>query len=284
MEAQNHSLLIVEDDVDLAEMLNAYFRSQGYQVTVAHWGEDALQACASLHPALIILDIRLPDMDGYEVARRLRENRRTHNIPIIFLTDRRSRADRLQGLELGADDYITKPFDMQELRLRVRNSLQRFSKGSLVNPVTELPEGNSVDERLQSILAKDEWGLIIASLNNLDSFREAYGFVASDDVLRAFAVLVSNVIKESGFGDTFLAQIGPSDLLLAVEPQRLSELEGQIRSRIEQSLDYFYPLKDRDQPGASSKRLAIRTGRLTASAGPFASIDKIKTALLRTRA
>lgn len=284
MDAQNHSLLIVEDDVDLAEMLNAYFRSQGYQVKVVHWGEDALQACASIRPALIILDIRLPDIDGYEVARRLRENRRTNNIPIIFLTDRRSRADRLQGLELGADDYVTKPFDMQELRLRVRNSLQRFSKGSLVNPVTELPEGSSVDERLQSILAKDEWGLIIASLDNLDSFREAYGFVASDDVLRAFAVLVSNVVKESGDGDTFLAQIGPTDLLVAVEPQQLPELEGQIRSRIEQSLDYFYPLKDRDQSGASAKRLAIRTGRLTASAGPFASIDKIKTALLRTRA
>ena len=69
-------------------------------------------------------------------------------MPIIFLTEKRERADKLQGLELGADDYITKPFDMQELRLRVRNALQRMSQGSLTNPVSGLPEGPLVDERL----------------------------------------------------------------------------------------------------------------------------------------
>ncbi len=74
---------------------------------------------------MVILDIRLPDIDGYEVARRLRDNRRTADIPIIFLTEKRDRSERLQGLELGADDYITKPFDVQELRLRIRNALRR---------------------------------------------------------------------------------------------------------------------------------------------------------------
>ena len=78
---------------------------------------------------------------GYEVASRLRKNRRTSGIPIIFLTEKRSRSERLQGLELGADDYITKPFDIQELRLRVRNSLQRSTLGSVTNPVTNMPEG-----------------------------------------------------------------------------------------------------------------------------------------------
>jgi DNA-binding response OmpR family regulator len=112
-------ILIVEDDLDIAEMLNGYFRIQGYEVFTVNWGEDGIRATQTIQPDLIILDIRLPDIDGYEVARRVRSDRRTHETPIIFLTEKRERLDRLQGFEVGADDYITKPFDVQELRLRV---------------------------------------------------------------------------------------------------------------------------------------------------------------------
>jgi DNA-binding response OmpR family regulator len=118
-------ILIVEDDLDVADMLNAYFRVQGYEIFTVNWGEDGVRACQSSRPDIVILDIRLPDIDGYEVARRLRSDRRTADIPIIFLTEKRDRSERLQGLELGADDYITKPFDVQELRLRIRNALRR---------------------------------------------------------------------------------------------------------------------------------------------------------------
>jgi len=87
--------------------------------TGVNWGEDGVRACQTSRPDIVILDIRLPDIDGYEVARRLRSNRRTADIPIIFLTEKRDRSERLQGSwNLGADDYITKPFDVQELRLR----------------------------------------------------------------------------------------------------------------------------------------------------------------------
>jgi DNA-binding response OmpR family regulator len=109
-----NTLLIVEDDVYVADMLNAYFNVQGYKVLTAHWGEDGVKVCLSHLPDLVILDIRLPDIDGFEVARRLRENRRTQDIPIIFLTEKREREDRLEGLKLEAEDYITKPFDIQE--------------------------------------------------------------------------------------------------------------------------------------------------------------------------
>ena len=112
------NILIVEDDVDVAEMLDAYFRVKGYEVSTVNWGEDTFEACRKNRPDLILLDIRLPDIDGYEVARRLRDTRRTKDVPIIFLTEKRSRSDKLQGLELGAEDYITKPFDIQELTVK----------------------------------------------------------------------------------------------------------------------------------------------------------------------
>ena len=129
MDERKSTILIVEDDLDIADMLNAYFRVQGYEVLTVNWGEDGMRSCLTGTPDLVILDIRLPDIDGFEVARRLRANRKTREIPIIFLTEKRERKDRLKGLELQADDYITKPFDIQELRLRVRNALQRSRQG-----------------------------------------------------------------------------------------------------------------------------------------------------------
>jgi len=87
VEEKEDRLLIVEDDVDIADMLNDYFHGQGYAVSTVNWGEDALRACQTNLPDLVILDIRLPDIDGFEVARRLRTNRKTRQVPIIFLTE-----------------------------------------------------------------------------------------------------------------------------------------------------------------------------------------------------
>jgi DNA-binding response OmpR family regulator len=154
VEEAKSTILIVEDDLDIADMLNAYFRVQGYEVRTVNWGEDGVRLCQSEKTDLVILDIRLPDIDGFEVAKRLRSNRKTKDVPIIFLTEKRERADRLKGLQLQADDYVTKPFDIQELRLRVRNALQRSRQGSLTNAVTGLPEGNLVDEALRLCLEK----------------------------------------------------------------------------------------------------------------------------------
>jgi DNA-binding response OmpR family regulator len=273
-------ILIVEDDLDVAEMLNAYFRVQGYEVFTVNWGEDGVRACQTVRPDLMILDIRLPDIDGYEVARRLREDRRTQEVPIIFLTEKRERADRLQGLELGADDYITKPFDVQELRLRVRNSLKRASQGSLTNPVSGLPEGALVDERLSEVIKKDGWAVLLVSIDNLDTFREDYGFVASDDVMRAVSLMISNAMREVGSPDDFLGHIGPSDFVLVLLPNNLSVLQERIRSRIEQSLDYFYPIKDREKAAKAEKRLGVKLGGFQASADQFKDVEQLKMELL----
>ncbi len=221
MGAEKESLLIVEDDVDVAEMLTAYFRAQGYEVQAVNWGEDAVQTCRTTHPDLVILDIRLPDIDGFEVARRLRSNQRTLDIPIIFLTEMRERSDRMQGLELGADDYITKPFDIQELRLRVRNSLRWSSESPLTNAVTGLPEGQLVDERLRECLQSQEWAALVVSIANLAEFREAYGFVASDDVLRAVSLMIHNAMRGLGGASDFIGQLGDTEFLLITGPNNL---------------------------------------------------------------
>ena len=273
-------ILIVEDDLDIAEMLNAYFRVQGYEVFTVNWGEDGVRAAQTVLPDLMILDIRLPDIDGYEVARRVRSDRRTNEIPIIFLTEKRERIDRLQGFEVGADDYITKPFDVQELRLRVRNALKRVSQESLTNPVSGLPEGPLVEERLSDVIHKSGWALLHICINHLDAFRDAYGFVASDDVLRAISLMINNTMKESGSTDDFLGHISPTDFVVVLTPTDLPAFEERIRSRLEQSLDYFYPMKDRDQAAKQADRLAVQISEVPSVYGRFSSVDQLKKDLL----
>jgi len=273
-------ILIVEDDLDIAEMLNAYFRVQGYEVFTVNWGEDGVRAAQTVLPDLMILDIRLPDIDGYEVARRVRSDRRTSEIPIIFLTEKRERIDRLQGFEVGADDYITKPFDVQELRLRVRNALKRVTQESLTNPVSGLPEGPLVEERLSDVIHKSGWALLHICINHLDAFREAYGFVASDDVLRAISLMIQNTLKEGGSPEDFLGHISPTDFVVVVPPANLPAFQERIRSRLEQSLDYFYPMKDREQASKSLDRLAVQIAEVPAVYGRFSSVEQLKNDLL----
>ena len=278
-------LLIIEDDLDVADMLTAYFRAQGYEVQTANWGEDGIRTAQMTLPDLIILDIRLPDLDGFEVARRLRSHIRTSRIPILFLTEKRDRAARLHGLELGADDYITKPFDIQELRLRVRNALRRISTGPLSNPVTNLPEGALVDEHLQQLLKEDkEWVILLVSLAHLDIFRERYGFVTADDVLRAIALMLQNALRDLGTPSDFLGHLSPTDFLLTTTVDQAFALESRIRERLGQTTDYFYPLRDRLEGNFGPKKLRVRVYRLDASQGPFPDLATLKEALRqRTR-
>jgi DNA-binding response OmpR family regulator len=276
-------ILIIEDDLDVAEMLNAYFRVQGYEVFTVNWGEDGVRSCLTIQPDLVILDIRLPDIDGYEVARRMRGDRRTAEVPIIFLTEKRDRSDRLQGLELGADDYITKPFDVQELRLRVRNALKRVSQGSLTNPVTGLPEGALVDEKLSETLGKDGYGALFVAIDNMSAFRESYGFVASDDVLRAISLMVVNTMREVSRPEDFLGHMSGTDFLLVLPPSNLAALSEKLRARLDQSMEYFYPIKDRDEMASRPDRLNAKLSELVLSDGKYTDIGQVKAELLRLK-
>src|SRR3972149_520886 len=118
-------ILVVEDDFDISNMLRIYFTGQGFEVSVAPRGGEALALTRQSIPHLIVLDIMLPDMDGYAVCKEPRPPPPPSHIPIIFLTQKDERSDKIAGLELGADDYITKPFDIEELKLRVTNAIAR---------------------------------------------------------------------------------------------------------------------------------------------------------------
>ena len=276
-------IMLVEDDLDLSEMVSSYFRVQNYDVVTAAWAEEALKIAGESPLDLIILDVRLPDMNGFDLCRELRENnRRTENTPIIFLTEKRDRVDKLQGLELGVVDYITKPFDIQELRLRVRNIINRASRPASINPVTDLSEGEIVDEQLNALLTdSSDWAVLQLSISQLSTFREHYGFVAADDVLRAVTLMMKNAVKEHGNEADFLGHIGHEDFVIITQKSTAKAILERIERRIQQSREYFYPIRDRNkaQKAMEENQLALSSAMITRDSGQFADVKALKSAL-----
>jgi DNA-binding response OmpR family regulator len=286
-ETEAKKIFFVEDDDDLAGMLSGYFRAHGFTVARSAWGEEAVVRMEAEVPDVVVLDIRLPDIDGYEVCRRLRRGRRTNHLPVIFLTERRERADRLAGLELGAVDYITKPFDIHELRLRVRNALRRGALRALHNPLTGLPEGTLVQSQLKAMLRQRDWGLVLVEVGGLDRFRERYGFVAADDVTRAVSVMLTNAVDEHENGETpFIGHADNAGFVIITTAASCQRLEQRCRVRVEPSLPYFYPAADQERFAKSSEkdRLSAQFISLTPDDGPFTSLAELGRVLnLRLR-
>lgn len=282
-----HTLLIVEDDPDTSEMLRVYFEAQGYRVVTAATGQEALDTCRSEPPDLILLDVRLPDIEGFEVGEQLQEDVRTSRLPVIFVTERRGRDDRIVGLKLGAIDYITKPFDVQELRLRVRNALRRA--GSQNNPVTGLPGEKLTSDRLSLMLERDGWSALSINIHGLDKFNEIYGFVARDDVLRAIALTLTSAVDELGSIDDFIGHPAENQFVIITVPNKVLQLQSSIEERLNQAMTYFYPIHDREagyvQRGSQEDALvtvpfmSLSTVILSQKDTTFANVENLKQAL-----
>jgi len=240
-------LLVVEDDIDIGNMLKIYFSGMQFDVDVAVRGSDALERTKQVLPHLIVLDIMLPDIDGYEVCRTLRTNMRTSHIPVIFLTQKDERSDKLQGLELGADDYITKPFDIEELKLRVQGAIRRSERESLTDPRSGLPAGRLIEDQLRRIIRQSGWALLDARVNNFESFKDVYGFVAGDDVLRFTAMLIGEVVDELGTTSDFIGHAGGDNFIIITKEAKAEAIKARLKERFDNEVQTHYNFMDRQQ-------------------------------------
>ncbi len=240
-------LLIVEDDFDISNMLKIYFTGQNYKVDVAPRGSEALEKTRKHMPHLIVLDIMLPDIDGYEVCRRLRTSTRTSHIPVIFLTQKDERSDKLQGLELGADDYITKPFDIEELNLRVKNAISRAERESLTDPRSGLPSGRLIEEQLRRLIREENWALMDIRIDHFEAFKEVYGFVTGDDVLRFTAMILNETVDETGTPEDFIGHVGGDNFIITTSHKAASGIAQKVKERFAEKVLTHYHFIDREQ-------------------------------------
>jgi len=275
-------IITVEDDSDISLMLSIYFRDQGYSVIPQYWGGDAIECIRQYLPDLVILDIRLPDIDGYEIARRIRMTKRIMQIPFIFLTQKDERSDKLVGLELGADAYLTKPFDIQELKLVVKMALLRKQRVAMINPVTGLPEKDIVDELISESLEKSDWAILVVSITNIDDYRGLYGFIAADDVLRAVSSIIQNSTSKHGNTSDHVGHLTTAELLIVTTVDKVENLSNKIKEEIDQSLPAFYTTIARNKPAETNlERIRIKLASIRYGDQKFENIDQLKTELWR---
>ena len=278
-------LLVVEDDIDIGNMLKIYFSGMDFDVDVAVRGSDALEKTKQVLPHLIVLDIMLPDIDGYEVCRTLRTSMRTSHIPVIFLTQKDERSDKLQGLELGADDYITKPFDIEELKLRVQGAIRRSERESLTDPRSGLPAGRLIEDQLRRIIRERGWALLDARVNSFEPFKDVYGFVAGDDVLRFTAMLIGEVVDELGTTSDFIGHAGGDNFIVITTEQKAESIKNRLKERFDHEVQTHYNFMDRQQgfvqapaPDGTSVKVPFMTlsiGIVSPSMQSFADIREI---------
>jgi PleD family two-component response regulator len=263
-------LLVVEDDIDIGNMLKIYFSGMQFDVDVAVRGSDALERTKQVLPHLIVLDIMLPDIDGYEVCRTLRTSMRTSHIPVIFLTQKDERSDKLQGLELGADDYITKPFDIEELKLRVQGAIRRSERESLTDPRSGLPAGRLIEDQLRRIIRERGWALLDARVNQFESFKDVYGFVAGDDVLRFTAMLIGEVVDELGTTADFIGHAGGDNFIVITKEAKADAIKTRLKERFDHEVQTHYNFMDRQQGfvnAPSSDGTTVKVPFMTMSVG-----------------
>jgi diguanylate cyclase (GGDEF)-like protein len=277
----NGRILVVEDDFDISNMLRIFFTGQGYQVEVAARGNEALEQCRRKLPDLIVLDIMLPDMNGYDVCTELRTTTRTSHIPIIFLTQKDERSDRIAGLERGADDYITKPFDIEELKLRVRNAIRYHQSKNQTNPVTGLPSGRLIEDQLRQLMRSEGWGFIQIGIDNYNEFTDAYGFVAGDEVLRFATMILNEVIDEHGTLDDFIGHTSNESFVVVTKSGDIASLVSEIRARFDEGVKSHYNFMDREQghislpDGATADLMRLSIGVVSDKTQRFTDIREI---------
>ncbi len=234
-------ILVVDDDPDILQFVQMNLELDGFRVETAPGGRQALERASENPPDLMLLDIMMPEIDGLTVLRRMRSNPTTGSVPVIILTARSLAEDRVRGLDLGADDYITKPFDLEELVARVRTVLRRSQQMRDLSPLTGLPGNFRISEALESrIEAGEQLAVVHSDLDNFKAFNDHYGFMRGDTVIKFTAKVLLEATEATTHGNVFVGHVGGDDFVSIVHADDMKAYCEDIMARFDDGiLDYY---------------------------------------------
>jgi len=242
------SLLVVDDDPFIARLLEIELKAAGYEVRVASDGLQALELAQQRSPDLVLADVMMPNMDGFELTRRLRQDPRTAAVSIIMLTARGLSADKLEGFAIGADDYIVKPFDTPELLARIRGVLRRAREMRAQSPLTGLPGNVRIEEEIEArVEAEKEFAILYADLDHFKSFNDHYGFMRGDEAIQATARMIEEVTREVAPEEAFVGHVGGDDFVVVTVPQQATDVADAIVARFDSESPGLYDDEDRSR-------------------------------------
>ncbi len=239
-------ILIVDDDPDIRDVLKLTLSEENYEILEADNGEDALKVIHSNQPDLILLDYKIPRIDGREVCRRIKKDLLLRHLPIIMVTGKGDINDKVDGIDAGADDYVVKPFEPKELLARIRMILRHTERDLEANPLTRLPGNVSILKELSKRLEnKSLFAVCYLDLDKFKSYNDKYGFEHGDEVIRETARLLIRCTKEFGNPDDFVGHIGGDDFVIVTTADKTDFLCQKIILNFENLVPSFYNEKDR---------------------------------------
>ncbi len=242
------TILVVDDDPDIARFVEVNLRSAGYDVAVASDGEEALQRAGEMRPDLVLLDVMMPRIDGFEVAQRLRRNPQTANTSIIMLTAKALSTDKVLGLTAGADDYIIKPFDPIELLARVKGTLRRAKEMRNLSPLTGLPGNIRIQEEIERMVRDERpFAVLYADLDNFKAYNDQKGFVRGDRLIQATARIIQDAVTELAGPDCFVGHVGGDDFVVVLPPECAEDAAERVVERFDADIGRFYDSEDVDR-------------------------------------
>lgn len=242
VDAPPASILIVEDEGPVARMLSSTLATEGYAPTIAYTGEDAITLALREPPQLILLDLMLPGIDGFEVVSTIRGNARTTHVPVMVLTARHDASVKMRAFAFQVDDYLTKPYNGDELLARIRTQL-RHLRETLLSPLTGLPSGLRVEHAIADQLRSPRpWSILYLDLDHFKAYNDVYGPVRGNDLIRLLGRVAGECLHAEGSTTDFLGHIGGDDFILITTPDRMEPLCHRIINAWQnESYSYYAP-------------------------------------------
>ena len=226
---QGYKVLVVDDEDHIRRILKFQLEKHGYRVVLAENGEIALELVRREAPDLILLDLMMPRVDGFETCRRIRQNFQTSQIPIIMLTAKSELPDKIKGLQDGANDYLIKPYSNEELLLRVGNVLDWSMKQKEANPLTGLPGNRAIEKDLQGrIENKEPFAFLYLDIDNFKPYNDHYGYQKGDEAILFLSDIVTEAVNSLGGANDFVGHIGGDDFVVITSPARAEFIARHI--------------------------------------------------------
>ena len=279
------TILVVEDDPTIGRMLRATLEAEGFHAIVAQSGEDGVASALREVPQLLLLDIMLPGIDGFAVVERLRTNVKTAHIPVMMLSARHDTADKVRAFDIDVDDYLTKPFNSEELLARIRTQL-RHVRDNLLSPLTGLPSGLRIERAIaQSLETSRQWSILYLDLDHFKAYNDVYGFIRGNDLIRLFARIATEIVREHGNDDDFVGHIGGDDFVIITTPDRVDAVCRALLKRWDcESIGYYSPedaargaliATDRQNRAQSYSLVSASVGVVTNQQRPITTLEDV---------
>jgi len=256
--AGDAKILVVDDEPHIRRILQFLLEQEGFEVVLAENGEEGLSLVEKIKPDLILLDVMMPLMDGFSVLQNLRANFETSRIPVIMLTARGESSEKVKGLKGGANDYITKPFNQEELLLRMRNMLEANRAQREANPLTGLP-GNRAIERECQLRVQDgkPFGFMYIDMDRFKSFNDFYGYSRGDEAISFLAKVLRESSQQMGTRTDFIGHVGGDDFVLITESPNAEAMAKHIFEEFDRGIEDLY---DPEHYAAGYLRVKSRAG------------------------